>query len=183
MKPISFPDQKTKELYEELEKIEASTLVKFKKLLKYNLCKAFEYEGKTYYISANHKWKAYIFKIPIHEVQKNGQFTRAIRSVYASYKEIYRKWLLKKTINIFDEEDRLKFNFWMSKHMIGYQTISIPETMLTNFLNDFENTGQNPICITPNILQTECNKCHHVFIVEKEESVVECPSCSFIFTQ
>lgn len=121
-----------------------------------------------------------MFRIPIYSAGKAQERTN--RSKFIAFKNVIVKWIFARpTINKVDEEFFIELRAWFAKHMTGYATVSIPGFLADDFEDDFKRTQNELICITPNLERASCPECNHLFTIDNEETMIECPNCGFTF--
>lgn len=180
MKPEIFPNENIKTLYESLESYAYSEDKKYLELKKFGLVSVFKLEGKVFYLHPNHQWKTFMFRIPICSAGKAQERTN--RSKFIALKSIIVKWVFNFPLSQkIEGENYEKLRNWFAKHMTGFATISIPSFKETEFLEDYKRTQNEILHITPNIQKETCPECHHAFIANNEETMVQCNKCGFTY--
>lgn len=180
MRPEIFPTEELETLYKDLESEQFSTKAQFKKLKKFNLVAEFQHDGKDHYVHPNHRWKTYMFRIPILSAGKAQERTN--RTKFIAFKNLIVKWIYgRPTMKQVDPVFFAELRSWFAKHMTGYATVSIPEFLAEQFEDDFRRTQNEVFCITPNLDRANCPECSHLFTVDEDATMLECPNCGFTF--
>jgi DNA-directed RNA polymerase subunit RPC12/RpoP len=180
MKPELFPSEEIEKLYHDLENEGYSTQNRYAKLKTFGLVAIFKHENTIYYIHPNHQWGTYMFRIPMFTISGNQEKTN--RSKIQAFKNLIAKWVFHyPTMNIIDDKLIIKLRKYFQIHMLGYATISIPGFLSNKFENEFKLTQSELVCITPNLERISCPECNHLFLINKEAHMIECPNCGFTF--
>lgn len=180
MRPEIFPTEKIEKLYKDLESEQYSDKARYAKLKQYGLVGICKHEGKTHYVHPNHQWKTYMFRIPICSSGKAQERTN--RSKFIAFKNVIVKWIFARpTMEKVDEKFFIELRSWFAKHMTGYATVSIPTFLSEDFEDDFSRTQNELVCITPNLERASCPECNHLFTIDTDDKMLECPNCGFTF--